>query len=447
MGLVSILTVLLALSSTSPAAEYSDFLNEDLRIEQESEAFTREYEFEPSAVLDASSAEPDLRTILRRKIRKRVGGQTVYTTPKVQYGVLFSGPSDYKEGEDLSLPPASTNKIFTAALALKELGGDYTYETRFTWNRRADEAADLTFIGAGDPSMEATSLPLVFDGYVAGLKAAGVKKVYGPLRFGSTDPRWAERTVPEGWLPRDLKTETGYIPDALGILTEAKIGTALKTKLAEFGITWILESPSFPESEGIQESVAHRSAPLREILKPFVQNSINYKGEAILRKIGELKGARSAPNLHIAGLTVLREFVVGTLSTPSETEGLVLNDGSGLSRKSLVTARALVHFLSLIKNEPYFPDFVEALATAAESGTLKTRMVGTPAAGRVRAKTGTLDGNYPLTGYLTEKTPAGTEYHPFAILTETKEAGAAYCRLVEDDALAQLAAWMLANGR
>ena len=270
-----------------------------------------------------------------------------------------------------------------------------------------------------------------------------MKKLYGPLKFSATDARWNIRAVPAGWISADLGTATGFLPNALGTLTEARVKSALVSKLAKKGIKWVQAAPPFPESAGTPASASHRSEPLKKLIQPFVLHSINYKGEAFLRKVGELRGSRTAANLNEAGLGVMREFLRATLGPDGGFENVVVNDGSGLSRMSRVTAKVMVNFLAAIRSEFYFADFLAALPTAGRAGTLGRRMSGTNAAGRIHAKTGTLDGNYQLAGYLAEVTKAGTVYHPFSILTDTDVASAGYVRSVEDAALASLATWML----
>ena len=417
---------------------------------EETKADAAQAEFESRFELDRSdetSGEPDFAKILRRSVVRKVGKKRVSVVPSVRYGVVFTGPSTYREGSATRFPPASTNKIFTSAFILRILGGDYRYETELRWEKpepAANAAAYLTFVGAGDPSLTTSDLPKLSLEYANALAAAGVKTVYGALRFSATDARWSRKTIPYGWEAKDRGTADGFIPDALGTLSEARVKAALASAFTKKGVKWLSTAAApFPESAGEIGRSAHRSAPLRELIRPFVEHSINYKGEAFLRKAGELFGSRAAPDLHAAGLPLLREFVAEMLLASGGFENVVLNDGSGLSRESRVTAAALVNFLAAVKSEPYFADFLAALPVAARTGTLAHRMGGTNAAGRVHAKTGTLDGNYQLAGYLAETTNFGTEYHPFAVLTGTSKGNAGYCRAVEDAAMASLATWML----
>ena len=76
-------------------------------------------------------------------------------------------------------------------------------------------------------------------------------------------------------------------------------------------------------------------------------------------------------------------------------------DGSGLSRHDYVTPRAIIRVLDVMRRSPHFDLFRESLPIAGVDGTIRNRMRGTPAAGNVRAKTGTLDKARALSGYVT----------------------------------------------
>ena len=75
-------------------------------------------------------------------------------------------------------------------------------------------------------------------------------------------------------------------------------------------------------------------------------------------------------------------------------------DGSGLERGDKLTADFTVALLTYTRAaEGWGGDFERALPIAGVDGTLRTRMIGTPAQRRVRAKTGTLTGVSALSGY------------------------------------------------
>jgi D-alanyl-D-alanine carboxypeptidase/D-alanyl-D-alanine-endopeptidase (penicillin-binding protein 4) len=80
---------------------------------------------------------------------------------------------------------------------------------------------------------------------------------------------------------------------------------------------------------------------------------------------------------------------------------VALSDGSGLSRKDLVTPRAVVQLLRYATTQPWGELYRSTLPVAGEDGTLSDRMKNTPAAARVFAKTGTIGHGNTLSGYAT----------------------------------------------
>lgn len=80
---------------------------------------------------------------------------------------------------------------------------------------------------------------------------------------------------------------------------------------------------------------------------------------------------------------------------------VVLSDGSGLSRKDLVTPRAVVQLLRYAAGQPWGELYRSTLPVAGEDGTLSDRMKNTPADNKIFAKTGTIGHGNALSGYAT----------------------------------------------
>ena len=80
---------------------------------------------------------------------------------------------------------------------------------------------------------------------------------------------------------------------------------------------------------------------------------------------------------------------------------VVLSDGSGLSRKDLVTPRAVVQLLRYAASQPWGELYRSTLPVAGEDGTLSDRMKNTPVANKIFAKTGTIGHGNALSGYAT----------------------------------------------
>lgn len=99
-----------------------------------------------------------------------------------------------------------------------------------------------------------------------------------------------------------------------------------------------------------------------------------------------------------AGLRQLREF----LGKAGVARGDVhFEEGSGLSRNNLTTPNATVALLQFMSRHAEADAYLNALPIAGVDGTLRNRMKNTPAAGNVRAKTGTLRWANSISGYVT----------------------------------------------
>ena len=76
-------------------------------------------------------------------------------------------------------------------------------------------------------------------------------------------------------------------------------------------------------------------------------------------------------------------------------------NGSGLGHANRLTADALAELLHKIYLDPRWgPEMLQSLSVGGVDGTTRNRFRGSPAAERVRAKTGTLSGKSCLSGYV-----------------------------------------------
>jgi len=139
----------------------------------------------------------------------------------------------------------------------------------------------------------------------------------------------------------------------------------------------------------------HASAPLVEAIRVVNKVSQNLHAELLLRSVAREKTGAGATD---AGLKVAQEFFK---SIGIEEGDVATYDGSGLSQYNLVTPRAVVKLLQYVTQQPWGEAYGSTLPVAGEDGTLAERMKETPARGRVRAKTGTLNNVNALSGFAT----------------------------------------------
>jgi D-alanyl-D-alanine carboxypeptidase/D-alanyl-D-alanine-endopeptidase (penicillin-binding protein 4) len=145
----------------------------------------------------------------------------------------------------------------------------------------------------------------------------------------------------------------------------------------------------------------HRSAPLAAILTPFLKLSNNGHAEVLIKSIGRRVAGEGSWS---AGLAALRDHLD---SYGVDAAAIASRDGSGLSRRNLVPPRQIAALLDAAEERPWFGVWYDALPIAGQSdrmvgGTLRSRMRGTPAAGNLHGKTGTLSGASSLSGYVTD---------------------------------------------
>lgn len=80
--------------------------------------------------------------------------------------------------------------------------------------------------------------------------------------------------------------------------------------------------------------------------------------------------------------------------------GFDFSDGSGMSTYNRISPRAAVALLRWTAGQPWGSEFRASLPIGGIDGTLRRRFAGTPLAGRVFAKTGTLNATNALSGWL-----------------------------------------------
>lgn len=199
--------------------------------------------------------------------------------------------------------------------------------------------------------------------------------------------------VLEGSVPRLGTAWTGSVavPEPTLFAT-----TLLAEALSRHGIgvrdSWTASREPLPTS--LRPLASLRGPAVAEQIRVVNKESQNLHAETLLRRLG-LAAYKDASVE--ASLRARAEFLKG-LGVRAETADMI--DGSGLSRSDLVTARAVVDLLAAMARHPHAKAFRESLPIAGVDGTLRRRMVGSKAQGRVFAKTGSLRHVNALGGYV-----------------------------------------------
>lgn len=169
--------------------------------------------------------------------------------------------------------------------------------------------------------------------------------------------------------------------------------------LAAHGITFDppLTGPPHLAAAGSEATVlwTHDSDPLAKVLRWFWFRSDNLVGEALLKTLDA--AASGAPGTTEGGVRLERSALRAMGLDPAT---LAIVDGSGLSRYDTVTPRALVGVLQSDWRGPNRATVVDALPLAGLRGSMRSTFIGTPAEGRLYAKTGSMRHVWNLAGYV-----------------------------------------------
>lgn len=143
--------------------------------------------------------------------------------------------------------------------------------------------------------------------------------------------------------------------------------------------------------------LAVRRRTVADLVAVMLRESDNLAAESLLKLMA--RDATHSAGSAEDGVMVVRHYLE---EKEIPTTHQVIVDGSGVSRYNLTTADTIVRVLEeMYRDQEHFPVFLRSLAVAGKDGTLAHRMGDTPAEGRVRAKSGTMNGISALSGYVT----------------------------------------------
>ncbi|WAT29962.1 D-alanyl-D-alanine carboxypeptidase/D-alanyl-D-alanine endopeptidase [Pseudomonas sp. GXZC] len=181
----------------------------------------------------------------------------------------------------------------------------------------------------------------------------------------------------------------------------------------------------------------HQSAPLQELITPLLKLSNNNMSEALLKTMG-----RKASNAGTAqaGVAAVADFMRRQGLDPLTLSQV---DGSGLSRRNLVSSQNLTDLLVATAKQPWFEAWYSALPIAGNTdrmsgGSLRYRLRGTAAENNLHAKTGSMAGVSSLSGYITD---AQGRRLVFSMISNNYLSSAAPIRALENRVALALVQW------
>lgn len=303
--------------------------------------------------------------------------------------------------------PASTTKVLTGFAALSLIDPQSRFATRVV--RSGDQ---VVLVGGGDPYLAVkrtkngdpvirADLATLAARTAATLKKDGTTSVSlgfdaslfsGPAASPAWEPTYVSQNIvtPVSALWADQGEQNGVRakdPAASAARTFAGL-------LADRGIT-VTGEPQSAEAP-VDASVVGvvRSATVARIVETLIRVSDNQAAEVMLRQLAIAAGK---PATFDGGTEAVLEVLD---AADIDTQGLVLGDGSGLSRRNRIAPLTLAQTVNVAASTPRTSALITDLPVSGFTGTLVDRFARlTASLGMVRAKTGTLTGVHSLAGY------------------------------------------------
>jgi D-alanyl-D-alanine carboxypeptidase/D-alanyl-D-alanine-endopeptidase (penicillin-binding protein 4) len=187
----------------------------------------------------------------------------------------------------------------------------------------------------------------------------------------------------------------------------------LRDVLSEGGVkgTGAVRRLGADEKMGAGSLVAEHDTPLLSVMARANKNSLNMVAECLCKRLGH--DATGQPGSWENGTAAVMAYAKRIGVEP----GLVsLDDGSGLSNKNRVAAKAFTTVLAHIAQRADGDLFIATLAVPGEDGTLKSRFKGAGVAAHIHAKTGHINGVSTLSGFIDAGTGENKRLFAFSIL-------------------------------
>jgi D-alanyl-D-alanine carboxypeptidase/D-alanyl-D-alanine-endopeptidase (penicillin-binding protein 4) len=298
------------------------------------------------------------------------------------------------------------------------------------FNENSVRATIAPGIAAGDEAIVTVDPPgsgLTIDNRVVTGAAAATMSVSTRRLAGSTRLE-LRGTMPLGHAP-DVQTLSVDNPTQF-------FATVLRSTLIAHGIDVrgpavdIDDVSDAPRRDATSVLITYQSPTLAALATTLMKVSQNLYAETFLKTIG----ARAGTPTFAGGRAVAR----ATLEPWGVSDGgLIMRDGSGLSRYNYVSPETLVTILTHVDRDARLRDpFESALPVGGRDGTLARRLAGTAADGKVHAKTGSISNARALSGFVTT---ADGERLVFSILTNSFEVPANVVEHAADAIVVRLA--------
>lgn len=324
---------------------------------------------------------------------------------------LRSGRTLSAYSPSLPLVPASIMKCVTTASLLRQAGPGWRYSTHVYADGPVSHGVlegNLVVEGACDPSLNSLFEPKSPD-FIAEIRdallEAHIDSIAGKIIID--EHRFAGPSVVSTWGSGDLSASYGTGSHAFNFENNAsgkravtdpssRFGSRLSSTLAAAGIN--IGSNNLREGRR-RKLFSHNSATVDEIMRSCMMRSDNLFAESMLRTYSSLRGKDGST---ASGARLEADF---WRSRGADSSGVIIVDGSGLSRANRLTARFLTDILRIMAGDV---DYASFFPLAGKEGTLRRFMAGTRLDSYLAMKTGSMKGVQCYAGYLLDESFAPT---------------------------------------
>ncbi|MBW3500764.1 D-alanyl-D-alanine carboxypeptidase/D-alanyl-D-alanine-endopeptidase [Janthinobacterium sp. NKUCC08_JDC] len=165
--------------------------------------------------------------------------------------------------------------------------------------------------------------------------------------------------------------------------------------------------PPTAEPVGTRMLADHVARALPEVLRDINKTSDNTLARTLFMSLGSLQSDGWLGSRPVAmavpedTATRARQVIQEWFQRHQiDTQGMLVDNGSGLSRTGRIAPAQMAAVLQAMQQSPWAPEFQSSLPIVALDGTMRKRLLNSPAAARARIKTGTLKNVVAIAGYV-----------------------------------------------
>lgn len=232
------------------------------------------------------------------------------------------------------------------------------------------------------------------------------------------------RITLKGKFPRSCTPQTlqlaAHGPELSGEAGANKYAEALIRGLwEEMGGSWSGKAVSGTKPSAATLVASTESQPVAQLVRDINKYSNNVMARQLFLLLAD------APSTQAGAEQALRQTLAAR-GVPMKH--LVIENGSGLSRKEATTAEEMTGLLRVIWHDPRMPELLSSLPIGGTDGTLKKNKNNGGDVGRIRLKTGSLENTRAAAGYVQD---SRGHWHTLVVLIQDPKATANYGALRE----------------